>query len=255
MVLKRIQSAFTLVELLVVLVVLSLLSMLVAPSIQKGRDAAHNITCLSNLRNLGKAMGLYHSENYGEFWPCRMFNKPKPGMITYFWGSAADPVDPLASPFLKAYNGSLSTLWCPKQAWGDYVPQGNVSEPTTNYGYNAWCLDPPAWGRTNSAGLPMRPKKRNDINRPNELFVFADSAMYWAPGGVGVMQNSTHLEPLTGTPMQTPTTHFRHGGRANALCVDGSADSYGSEGWVFKGAYKTVKLGFVGTKNQPHYDQ
>ncbi|MCP4374942.1 MAG: hypothetical protein GY794_01985, partial [bacterium] len=116
-------------------------------------------------------------------------------------------------------------------------------------------LDPPAWNRKNASGESMPRKKRNDINNPGELFVFADSAMYWSPGGVGIMQNSTHLEPVDGTWTQTPTTHFRHDGRANALCVDGSANSYGPEGWVFSGQYEDVKVGFVGTKNLPHYDQ
>ena len=57
----RIQSGFTLVELLVVLVIVSLLSMLVVPSIGKATDVAQSITCINNLRNLGLAMGLYHS--------------------------------------------------------------------------------------------------------------------------------------------------------------------------------------------------
>jgi len=251
----RIQSGFTLVELLVVIAIISLLTMIIAPSMGKARDMANNVTCMNNLRNLGKGMGLYHSENRDEFWPCTLYNTPKRGVTTYFWGTNTDPVDTSESPLLKTSSAPLSALWCPEQPWGTYVPQGGVSEPTTNYGYNAWCLDPPAWGRKNQAGEPMRCKKRNDIANPNELFVFADSAMYWAPGGVGIMQNSTHLEPVSGTWMQTPTTHFRHNGRANALCADGSADSYGPEGWEFSGQYKDVKLGFVGTENYPHYDQ
>ena len=166
-----------------------------------------------------------------------------------FWTKCAtDPVDPSTSPLLQTSNAPLSALWCPEQPWGTYVPQGGVSEPTSNYGYNAWCLAP-------LGGENRRPKKRNDINNPSELFVFADSAMYWSPGGVNIMQNSTYLEPVTGTWVQTPTTHFRHSGRANAVSADGSADSYGPEGWVFSGQYQDIKLGFVGTENYPHYDQ
>jgi len=249
----RIQSGFTLVELLVVIVIISLLTMLVVPSLGKARDVANNVTCINNLRNLGTGMGLYHSENRGEFWPCTLYDT-KTGIRSYFWGTNTDPVDTSTSPLLKTTGGSLSTMWCSEQPWGTYVPQGEVSEPTTNYGYNAWCLDPAAWGKTNAAGVPMRPKKRNDINNPSELFVFADSAMF-SLSGVKVMQNSTHLEPISGAPVQTPTTHFRHSGRTNAVCADGSADSYDPEGWVFSGKYQDQKLGFVGTENYPHYDQ
>jgi len=251
----RIQSGFTLVELLVVIVIISLLSMIIAPSLGKARGAANNVTCINNLRNLGTGMGLYHSENRGEFWPCVLYETPEMGVTTYFWGTNTDPVDTSTSPFLKTSNAPLSALWCPEQPWGTYVPWGGLSEPTTNYGYNAWCLDPSARGRTNAAGAPMRRKKRNDINNPSELFVFADSAVYWSEGGVGIMQNSTHLEPVTGAMVQRPTTHFRHSGRANAVSADGHADSYGPEGWVFSGIYKDTKLGFVGTENRPHYDQ
>jgi prepilin-type N-terminal cleavage/methylation domain-containing protein len=251
----KIQSGFTLVELLVVIVVISLLSMIVVPFISKATDAAYNIKCVNNLRNLGTAMGLYLSDNDDKFWPCSLYHTPRRGITTYFWGTATDPVDSSASPLLSASGGSLSTMWCPKQPWGTYVPQGNVSEPTTNYGYNAWCLDPKAWRRKSPSGVLMPRKKRMDIDRPGELFVFVDSAMHWAPGGVDIMQNSTHLEPISGSGVQTPTTHFRHNGRTNAVCVDGSAGSYDSEGWVFEGKYKDIKLGFVGTENIPHYDQ
>jgi prepilin-type N-terminal cleavage/methylation domain-containing protein len=253
---KRIKSGFTLIELLVVIVVISLLSVIAIPSMSKARDLALNLTCMNNLRGLGSAMGLYHSENRDEFWPYVLPAATEKGVTTYFWGSSTDPVDPSASPFLKEANASLSALWCPMQPWGTYVPQASVSEPTTNYAYNAWCLAPPPWSKKNmSGGEPLRPKKRNDIENPGELFVFVDSAMYWAPGGVNIQQNSSYLEPVSGNWTQTPTTHFRHAGRTNAVCVDGSADSYGPEGWEFKGKYKDTKLGFVGTKNYPHYDQ
>jgi prepilin-type processing-associated H-X9-DG protein len=235
------------VELLVVIVIISLLSMIVAPFMGKARGIANNATCTNNLRNLGAGMGLYHSQNRDEFWPYTIYDT-ETKVRSYFWGSATDPVDPSTSPFLKTSGGSLSTMWCPEQPWGTYVPQGGVSEPTSNYGYNARCLAP-------IMGENRRPKKRHDIKNPSKLFVFADSAMYWAPGGVGIMQNSAYLEPVSGTWTQTPTTHFRHSGRTNALTVDGSVDSYGLEGWEFKGPCKDKKLGFVGKTNYPHYDQ
>ena len=250
------QPAFTLVELLVTLVVISLLSMLVVPSIGKARGLANSVTCTNNLRNLGAAMSLYQSENHDEFCSYVMLNTPGAGLTTYFWGSSSDPVAPLASPFMKTTNTPLKGLWCPAQPWGSYVPQASVSEPTTTYGYNTWCLAPPPWSKKNmDAGRFLRPKKRHDIKNPTELFVFADSAMYWAPGGVSILQNSAYLEPVTGNFVQTPTTHFRHDGRANAVTVSGSVKAYNTEGWKFEGKYKPAKLGFVGTENRPHYDQ
>jgi len=54
-------------------------------------------------------------------------------------------------------------------------------------------------------------------------------------------------------PNETPTTHFRHLGRANALTADGRAASFGLEGGVM--LQPEQKLGFVGANNVPHYDQ
>jgi len=249
------QSGFTLVELLIVIAIIAILGTIILPAVSGAVDLARNVACINNLRNLGTSMGLYHGDNRSEFWPCTSYNTPRRGVTTYFWGTNTDPVETSPSPLMEYCQQNLSALSCPKQPWGSYVPQGGVSEPTTNYGYNARCLDPPSWFLKDKYGLPIPRKKTHDLTNPGKLFVFADSAMYWAPGGVPILQNSTHLEPVTGTWVQTPTTHFRHGGETNALCADGSADTYGTEGWVFGEKYKPYKLGFVGTENYPHYDQ
>ena len=166
------------------------------------------------------------------------------GLRTYFWGTDTDPVDPSASPFMNYCGNGLATLWCPEFRWGDYAPQGAVNEPTTTYGYNGYYLDPSLDGTT------CRPVV--GIPRPGDLFVFADSACYSVWFSVPRFQNSTYLEPVTGNAFQTPTNHFRHQGKTNALCADGHAQTYGSEGWTVN---PTRNLGFVGTKNDPHYAQ
>jgi len=247
------KPGFTLVELLVVIAVIAILSTLLLPAVGKAKALAYGVSCLNSLRSLGTSMGLYHAENQGEIWPCTQYNTPRRGIKTFFWGTNTDPVDPSPSPFTRYC--SANAFLCPKQPWGSYVPQGGVSEPTTNYGYNAWYLDPPSWFRRDGSGRPMERKKAPDIPDPGKLFVFADSAMYWAPGGVSVLQNSTHLEPVTGTWTQTPTTHFRHDDMVNALCADGTAGTFETEGWAFGDRYKIRKLGFVGTENFPHYEQ
>ena len=146
---------------------------------------------------------------------------------------------------MKHVEHNLATLWCPSFSWGSYVPQGaHVSEPTTTYGYNGRYLDPALNGTTC--------RQISAVPRPSQLFVFADTAMAWAPGGVMILQNSTYLEPVTGNWVQTPTNHFRHNGRTNALCADGRAACFDTEGWVLDSPYN---LGFVGTRNVPHYEQ
>jgi hypothetical protein len=163
-------------------------------------------------------------------------------------------VDVKASPFLKHCDWRLDNFWCPSLAWGSYIPQAGVNEPTTTYGYNAWCLDPGVWGRMDSGGKPMPRRRSGDIRNPTALFVFADSGMSWRPAGVPIFQNSTSLDPpYLGTwgRNTTPTTHFLHMSTANALCADGHCDSFGAEGGVM---IPQTKIGFVGSVNVPHYD-
>jgi prepilin-type N-terminal cleavage/methylation domain-containing protein/prepilin-type processing-associated H-X9-DG protein len=56
------QSAFTLVELLVVIGIIALLIAILLPALTKARKAANTVYCLANLRGIGQAMQLYASE-------------------------------------------------------------------------------------------------------------------------------------------------------------------------------------------------
>jgi prepilin-type N-terminal cleavage/methylation domain-containing protein len=243
------RAAFTLIELLVVIAIISLLTSILLPSLSAAKEQARSSRCLSNLHNLGVTMGMYHAANDGSFWRCTEIDRPEPGVTTYFWGTNTDPVDPRASALLAYCDYNLAQLQCPSMPWGSYIPQGHAAEPTTTYGYNAWCLDRGSY----LWDFELRPKQVSELKKPSELFVFNDAATVDTWGGGGAFKNSTHLEPPTGTFVQTPTTHFRHLGRTNALCADAHAASFDLEGAEL--VEPRYDLGFVGERNDPHYDQ
>ncbi|MEM7630192.1 MAG: prepilin-type N-terminal cleavage/methylation domain-containing protein [Planctomycetota bacterium] len=62
---RRCSSAFTLVELLVVIAVIVLLIGLLLPALGRSRDAARSVGCLANLRSLQTAHWLYLLEHEG----------------------------------------------------------------------------------------------------------------------------------------------------------------------------------------------
>lgn len=70
----RRQTAFTLLEALVVMVLIGVLVSLVASFVIKsGKDKAASIQCISQLRNLGVLILCYQTENNGEFPPANAF--------------------------------------------------------------------------------------------------------------------------------------------------------------------------------------
>jgi prepilin-type N-terminal cleavage/methylation domain-containing protein len=63
--LNNYRSAFTLVELLVVIGIISLLISVLLPALNKARQQANLIDCQSRLRQMGQALNIYTAENNG----------------------------------------------------------------------------------------------------------------------------------------------------------------------------------------------
>jgi len=173
---KRI-AAFTMIELLVVVAIISILASLLVPSLKRARDTAKSAACVNNLRQLSAAVVLYAGDYNGwvpgDSWmpgdPGRGFSVEYRswwwvgGSAAYLWNDKRQ-TQQILSPYVNA----LSPTWmCP--GWpldynllpDGFVGHGVVGSPTVlaavempwpmrnigyGYRYRVWLRKVDQWG-------------------------------------------------------------------------------------------------------------
>ncbi len=265
----RSRGAFTLIEMLIVIAIVTILLGVMLPSLAGARSAARGAACTSNQRQMLIAWTLYANANRDRAMP--LGDERSNQRLVYWWGSleltSTDSTTPkidasrgFLMPYLDTALHAKSPLECAAQAWGTYRAQPmslSPAQPTSTYGYNGYFLAPastPGWNRDIAA---QRWKRLSDLAHPNSLFVFADTML---PGSTP--RNCALLDP----PMlfsrtsgwsanPSPTTSFRHGSAAspstNAARADGSvANIVAKPDWIVD---RTWRIGSVSISNDPAY--
>lgn len=167
------KAGFTLVELLVVIGIIAVLVAILLPALNRARENANRISCLSNLRQIGNAFVMYTNENKGWFPNIAVYGGPGAAALGYGYQAAptgypADwigwpddwivwrnkqPEDVLRGAIVK-YLGNPSSgkvMTCPSDDphWRQYQANGTDYYPYS-YVMNSYL----SWGTNSSPWVP-----------------------------------------------------------------------------------------------------
>jgi len=234
--LKKKFSAFTLVELLVVISIISLLMGVMMPAFCAARAQARSALCRSNLRQLVAANIGYTAENSGFFVPAAsdMWNNSGYHRWHGSRNSLDEPFDCRKGP-LADFLGNGQVKQCPSAT--DFVREKgwavNFEQGCGGYGYNMAYLGSRLWQLGYSYSDKQAYSKTtamSEVAKPAETLMFADTGFYqqqkylieysfaepryWVSNG----RILKYSEP-------SPSLHFRHADRVNVGWVDGHVDS------------------------------
>src|SRR5215211_7498689 len=88
------KNGFTLIELLVVIAIIAILAAILFPVFARAREKAREITCISNLKQLGTGIQMY-AQDYDEYLPNNFEGKKDTNLWSDLAGSG------LMDPYLK----------------------------------------------------------------------------------------------------------------------------------------------------------
>ncbi len=173
------RTGFTLIELLTVIAILAILAGLLFPVFMTARGKAREITCVSNLRQIGLAIRMY-AQDYDELYPWAV--DPTDKYTPEIWFSypefqAQIPFMPMIHETLQSYIRSRELFRCPADTGYDVEDFNGIAldaRPTsfekfgTSYNYRTEI----AFRHLGEAG----------IDRPSEINLMFDAAGRWHGG-------------------------------------------------------------------------
>jgi prepilin-type processing-associated H-X9-DG protein/prepilin-type N-terminal cleavage/methylation domain-containing protein len=215
---KRRHSAFTLVEMLVVIVILSILLALIFPVATASKRAANNAVCVGNLKQIGIGLLTYATDHDGRLIPGACLNDAE----TYNWYHllnqecmGGNPANKDIPTWLKCPSKTLPTNPKLPIGYGWNFWSGTYTDTLADGGFGY----KPNLGELGGFGYNSR---LADVTRPSHTIIVGDSRDLEAPP-----QQWSHmfLYPPRGQYAAVRYRASRHNGKGNYLMVDGHVEA------------------------------
>lgn len=265
------RRAFTLIELLAVVSIISLVIALLLPAFSKARESAKNVVCRGNIASVGKAQLSYAADNKGHYtisteWVWGKTKYPDGSNVPVGPGGVGQQLDPTVVKNVQvgklfSYHGVLEAFVCPvamdklpKQSWWtnkqmvrSYVQNGEAGAAAEK----EWAVK--GW---------TQEERGATLRTPSEFAVFVEENTYAVHGwntfnGNGMNDALFRLQPFdydilgsfhnTGAQLGDPVTGTYYSpnvplssGDSHAFLADGHVEQVKYKGRIIGGPFNNT---------------
>jgi len=242
----RVGSAFTLIELLLVVAILGLLGAMLLPALARAKSKAHTVACISNHRQLGIALLSYCDEHGDTFPTGAAASTVSAQPEDWIWWqvqadlsgqpSIRDALGSALAPYLSGYRSSY--FRCPadrdalarEKAW---IQNMNRELYTYSYSLNAHSMKGMASYISRDRSMTLFNKLSSVVNPARKIMLAEEKGS--ASDGPG----TAFIDDGRWQPLGYPLT-MRHAGKANVSFADGHVE--------------TVRREFADQNHPEHFD-